>query len=1390
MSTENSSSTSRIARSLAPRRVLPVALLFLIADLALTEALLGLAVEKNPIAAWPFESIGITTTGIVAVAVVTLAYVGLDALDRNDRERRVVSVGLLGAMVAPVVWNFGVWVRLGMADVLIVGVGETLAPVAVAAALALVSVNTDLSGVPRPSRDAVASITLSVLMMTSMVGGVAFVGTQPMGDASGDGIVKAQSEESDVVYTGGNENVVRAINTSSQSEIWSASGHSNTIEDVSQSADGDLVFSGASDDTVKAWNATTGENVWTYNGHSGTITSISASPTGGVVYSGSYDNTVKAIDTSSGEEIWSFNGHSDSVISTAISPDGGVVYSGSFDHTIRAINTSNGEEMWSFDNNGDGISLAASPDGKFVAAGSEEGDNRLNVLTSSGNQSWTKSFSSQFSIPESVAFSPDSSKVFAGVNNNINAYDSESGEQIWSNTNHSGSVYALSPKASGGVLYSGALDNTLRATDTTTGENIWTYNGYSDSIRGVAAGGLTGSSSGGSTPFSGWENTAPLIRAVDQNGDPVPDAEIEAWSVQSENLEAEAENKSERAEEILDQLEDVQPDDWTPPAQADLTYGDLTDLYNGEQPSGLYPTAHTKGDMGIAGWADTHDLQPRLEYESGETIYLYAWDGSAGANMGPTDDGVTSEHYGEIADDPTFTLKRLSANGEVLDNHTVSTTQSETYSGGIPPLSYDHDYATAEVPDGYYRVSVQGSDTPGYVIKVGEATDVLTTELRNEANQLTEQSEFLQDYLTGDSLARDSVTANKMLYKYDHTDSGPPVDTSKFDYGDGYVNPGLSPSGTDPTDMEANRVENFPSVAGTEIFLQGYKGPGFGVGDYGTNDTSDILEMAQDVDEPIYVSKKPKRVDMSEIDDPRNTTIEVELTKLDTGLNPNVSEYANETERLRNELLNQTTAELESLFRDNPELLNKTDLETRHEELDELIESNNDLEERVAELRDAESVEDAANASEEQLRNDLAAMEQAIAELEGQLEAEDPTSEIDNGEIFAEFPFAESLDPEAVTVIANYEDGSSEVVPDEYISVESASVLGGDQVVVDGLEIANDRAVADLEVKGVSTEGALGTSRDSITNPSFQGAIPELDAIDVSTLRPGVGDSVSVEPRSSAEGYGGAESATVYGPDGDTLNVTQNDERFTWSPEQTGTHTVRVTYTNRIGGQFTETFRLKAEENPPSNPPTVRITDGIGGNLVLAGSGLESGSISVDGAEAEVVAQAPGDQSPSSLDIRAQQLAVDSMDVSVVQGADQRSVDRHVSLRVWANFGVEDALVLRQSGEPITANEETPYGAFQTRTSESGAEHQVVETYTEADGTTTVQVQRNPSLLDRASYQIAIWGIDLPFTYLPTTPDSTLPLTMLHPIAVDEATPGEVVFGPADMTAAATGVGA
>jgi len=50
------------------------------------------------------------------------------------------------------------------------------------------------------------------------------------------------------------------------------------------------------------------------------------------------------------------------------------------------------------------------------------------------------------------------------------------------------------------------------------------------------------------------------------------------------------------------------------------------------------------------------------------------------------------------------------------------------------------------------------------------------------------------------------------------------------------------------------------------------------------------MELASNVDEPIYASKKPKRVDMSEIEDPDNATIEVTLQKFDSGAHPDVSD--------------------------------------------------------------------------------------------------------------------------------------------------------------------------------------------------------------------------------------------------------------------------------------------------------------------------------------------------------------------------------------------------------------------------------------------------------------------------------------------------------------------
>ena len=1381
MFTTATSSSSRIARFLKPSRVLPIALVFLVADLALTAALLGLAVEANPIAAWLFESVGVTTTGILAVGLVTAAYVGLgrSELDRHGRARLLVSGGLLAVLVVPVVWNTAIWLRLGTPDVAVAVVAETIAPVVIAGVVAVLATTVDAGEVPSPEREEVVSVFFSVIMVTSMIGGVAFVGTQPLNDQK-SGEVSASSSGNVTVYGSGD------------SEIDIFNGGDGSLIDNIPHADGGYLIElkdgpilSVSGGDIHEFKGNELDGTYEYNDSEG-LADLTQNKDGSVLYLATNNREIIALSTDDYSELWRYaTGNDQGINSVTYDPIHEEIYISQNNGYLDRI-SAGGDELASGE-------IGGTNDPNLVETQYVESKDSVVVVRRDGFIGFVERSDLSFidnvevsnEFTEEAEFTQGAENLYGATSTGIiYKFDVLDEEEKWNEDVHEqSSIRDLEIHEPSESIY---VHNQEPALSKTTFEGSVQYNVSTEEAYPNIA--VVSSFAGSASAVPEWEDQAPLLRAVDQNGDPVRNASIEAWSVDAESLSDEVEDKEAEAEEILNELDDVQPDRWEPPTQVDLSYGDLTDLYDGEQPDGTYPTAHTEADMGIAGWTDTHDLIPRLEFDSGETIHLYAWDADAGANMGPTSDGVTSEHYGEIADDPTFNLQRLGPDGETLDNNSVTATQ--TYSGGIPPLSYEHDYATVDVPDGYYLVSVEGSDTPGYVIKVGEASSVLTTELRDEADQLTQQAEQLQSYLGEDTMTKDRVTATNRVDKGAHTQDGiPPIDTSKFDYGWGYVNPGVGLSGDDPTNLESNRNEEFPQISSSEIFLQGYRGPNVGVDEFEDRNVEDILKAAENIDEPIYATTEPKRVDLREIDDPNNATIEVELQKFDTGLNPDVGEFENKTEELRNQLLNESTAELESLFRDNPDLLDEAELETRHDELEDLIESNNDLEERVEELRDAENIEDVEDATNEQLKDDLAAMEQALAELEGQLEAEEPSSEIDSGEIFAQFPFADDLNPDAITVVANYEDGSSEVISDEYWTVESSGILGGDQVTVDGLEIADDRAVADLEVKGVSTDGDLGTSRDSVTNPSYQGDIPELDAIDMSTLRPGVGDVVRLTLRSSDESFDGTSDVTVYDPDGQQLNVTQNDERFSWSPEETGTHTVRATYTNDIGGEFTETVRIAARESTSSSPPTVRITEGIGGEKALAGDGLESASINIDGDSASIVAQAPGGESPSQIDIRAEQLSVDELDVSIVSGENQRSVDRHVSVRVRAQFGAES--LVWHPDAPITADGDTVAGEWETRSDDDGSTHQVIDTYTDADGTTSIEVNRDPGIIDRVQHRFAVSSpFSLPFLMTAPMQPAEAALTLMDSYTpmIDEATPGEIVFGPTDMTAAATGV--
>lgn len=97
--------------------------------------------------------------------------------------------------------------------------------------------------------------------------------------------------------------VVRLWEVASGVEIWSVSGHKDTVTCLAFSLDGRLLASGSRDTTVRVWDAVTGREVGVFVGHIDHVMSLAFHPQGTVLASGALDLTVRLWDVNAGEEI-------------------------------------------------------------------------------------------------------------------------------------------------------------------------------------------------------------------------------------------------------------------------------------------------------------------------------------------------------------------------------------------------------------------------------------------------------------------------------------------------------------------------------------------------------------------------------------------------------------------------------------------------------------------------------------------------------------------------------------------------------------------------------------------------------------------------------------------------------------------------------------------------------------------------------------------------------------------------------------------------------------------------------------------------------------------------------------------------------------------------------
>jgi WD40 repeat protein len=178
-------------------------------------------------------------------------------------------------------------------------------------------------------------------------------------------------------------------------------------------------------------------------------------------------------------------GHSQRVWSVAFSPDGQWLASGSEDNTMRLWEVETGQQVRTFAGHASSVySVAFSPDGRLLASGSADHTVRLWEVDT-GRQ--VRTLEGHTESVYSVAFSPDRRLLASGSwDNTVRLWEVETGRQVRTLEGHTGSVHSVAFSPDGRLLVSGSADNTMRLWEVETGRETRILEGHTGWVHGLA----------------------------------------------------------------------------------------------------------------------------------------------------------------------------------------------------------------------------------------------------------------------------------------------------------------------------------------------------------------------------------------------------------------------------------------------------------------------------------------------------------------------------------------------------------------------------------------------------------------------------------------------------------------------------------------------------------------------------------------------------------------------------------------------------------------------------------------------------------------------------------------------------------------------------------------
>ncbi|MDJ0659594.1 MAG: WD40 repeat domain-containing protein [Crocosphaera sp.] len=266
------------------------------------------------------------------------------------------------------------------------------------------------------------------------------------------------------------------------------------VRAIAFSPNSKIITSGGEDGKIYLWEIEKGNPIATFSGHLDWVRALSYSANGQLLASSSDDRTIRIWDCNRKELITVLTQHKDRVTWVSFHPDQNRLISASQDNQICIWDINHSEvkfitTFWLEENlkdNKDNIlrAMAISPNGKFLASGTDDGMVRLwNLETGEFKQSLSHNHNHWI---RSLAFSPDGDKIAsASEDTTICISDVQTCKHLHTLRGHNGGVWSIDFHPKLAWLLSGEMGCNVKIWNYESGECSRIAQGYGQEIKPI-----------------------------------------------------------------------------------------------------------------------------------------------------------------------------------------------------------------------------------------------------------------------------------------------------------------------------------------------------------------------------------------------------------------------------------------------------------------------------------------------------------------------------------------------------------------------------------------------------------------------------------------------------------------------------------------------------------------------------------------------------------------------------------------------------------------------------------------------------------------------------------------------------------------------------------------